>query len=469
MDTTLRFDRGTLVLEGFSQLPADIANYFRYDARIDAFRASSHRYNAILQHLRGMLAANRVPRYDRLRLQPALSFDTYRHQQEALEAWKGANGRGLVVLPTGAGKSLIGILAIAWAGRSSLVVVPTIDLMHQWYALLRAAFPDFEIGLIGGGYYEVRGLSVATYDSAAIYMDRLGNRFGTVVFDEVHHLPSDFYRTIAEFSIAPFRLGLSATPERSDQRHIDLIDLVGPVVYRKEAGELAGDVLAPFKINRIYVDLSEGEREAYEQALALRNNFLRDHNIALSSLHGWRNFVMLSARSQEGRRAMRAHREARRLAHAAPAKLRALESLLAEFVHEKIIIFTEDNSSAYEISQRFLIPCITHQTRVKERHDTLWSFKQGEYRAVVTSRVLNEGVDVPDASVGIILSGSATNREFVQRLGRILRRGENKRAVLFEVIAKQTKEELASFRRRRPLPFESPQLSLFALLDREED
>src|SRR5687767_4278348 len=116
MDTSLRFDRGTLVLEGFSQLPEDIANYFRYDARIDAFRASSHRYTAILQHLRGILATNRAPRYDRLRLQPALSFDTYPHQQEALDSWTGANGRGLVVLPTGAGKSLVGILAIAWAG-----------------------------------------------------------------------------------------------------------------------------------------------------------------------------------------------------------------------------------------------------------------------------------------------------------------------------------------------------------------
>src|ERR1051326_2031566 len=208
MDTLLRFDRGTLLLEGFSQLPEELARYFRYDARVDAYRAPSHRYFEIIAKLRGMLTANRAPRYDRVSLKPALSVDLFPHQQEALDSWKAAQCRGVVVLPTGAGKSLLGVLALAWAGRSGLVVVPTIDLMHQWYALLRANFPDIETGLIGGGYYEVHDLSVATYDSAAIYMDRLGNQFGTLILDEVHHLPSDFYRTIAEFALAPYHLGL---------------------------------------------------------------------------------------------------------------------------------------------------------------------------------------------------------------------------------------------------------------------
>ena len=100
-------------------------------------------------------------------------------------------------------------------------------------------------------------------------------------------------------------------------------------------------------------------------------------------------------------------------------------------------------------NSRFLIPAITHQTRVKERHRTLQRFNAGDYPFLVTSRVLNEGVDVPAANVGVVLSGSGSVREHVQRLGRILRRGEGKRAVLYEVVAEDTGEELTSERRRR--------------------
>ncbi|HRE53458.1 MAG TPA: helicase-related protein, partial [Candidatus Competibacter sp.] len=151
-----------------------------------------------------------------------------------------------------------------------------------------------------------------------------------------------------------------------------------------------------------------------------------------------------------GRRAMRAHRDARRIAHATPGKLRALGMVFANHPGVKTVIFTEDNATAYEVSQRFLIPCLTHQTAIKERQAFLDGFKSGLYTAIVTSNVLNEGVDVPDASIGVILSGSASAREFIQRLGRILRRGDGKQAILYEVIAKETREERVADRRRAP-------------------
>lgn len=226
--------------------------------------------------------------------------------------------------------------------------------------------------------------------------------------------------------------------------------MIGPIVYRKRPEQLAGDVLAEFQVRPVHVDLSPAERIAYQQALDERNAFLQANRLGLSTLDGWNRFVMLSARSVEGRRAMRAHRDARRIAHATPAKLRALGMILANHRGAKTVIFTEDNATAYEVSQRFLIPCLTHQTVIKERQDMLDRFKSGAYAAIVTSNVLNEGVDVPDASVEVILSGSASAREFVQRLGRILRRGDGKQAVLYEVIARETREERVADRRRTP-------------------
>lgn len=446
----LRFDRGTLVLEGLTKLPAGLDTWFCYDPRVDAYRAPANCYSAIIGPLKAELARNRAPRYQLRQLSCALAMTPYPHQQEALAAWQAAKGRGVVVLPTGAGKTLVGLLALCWARRDGLIMVPTLDLMQQWYALLRAAFPDQEIGLIGGGYHEPQALTIATYDSAARHIERLGDRFGLLIFDEVHHLPSEFYRVIAEFSLAPYRLGLTATPERSDGRDSDLPTLVGPIVYRKQPEQLAGEVLADFQVRPIHIDLSPTERTAYQQALDERNAFLQSNRLPLNTLEGWNRFVMLSARSADGRRAMRAHRDARRIAHATPGKLRALALIFANHPGAKTVIFTEDNATAYEVSQRFLIPCLTHHTAIKERQEFLDRFKDGSYKAIVTSNVLNEGVDVPDASIGVILSGSASAREFIQRLGRILRRGDGKQAILYEVIARETREERVADRRRTP-------------------
>jgi superfamily II DNA or RNA helicase len=443
----LRFDRGTLLLEGCSILPAGVKAHFRYDPRVDAYRAPAYLYPRIIGLLRPSLARNQAARYGRVALVVALPVEPYPHQAEALQRWQATGGRGVVVLPTGAGKTLLGLLALAWAQRNSLVVVPTLDLMHQWYALLKAAFPEQEIGLLGGGYHEVTALTIATYDSASRHSDRLGNRFGMLIFDEVHHLPSEFYRSIAEFSLAPYRLGLTATPERSDGKHDDLMELVGPVVYCKHPDELTGEVLAPFQIRPIFVELSAAERSAYRQALEERNDFLQKNGISLRSLQGWNRFVMVSARSPDGRRAIRAHRQAKRIAHATPAKLRTLESILNRHPRAKTVIFTEDNATVYEVSQSFLIPSLTHQTPIKERQQILEAFKDGTYTAIVTSNVLNEGVDLPDAAVGVILSGSASSREFVQRLGRLLRRAEGKEAVLYEVVARETREEWVAVQR----------------------
>ena len=119
----------------------------------------------------------------------------------------------------------------------------------------------------------------------------------------------------------------------------------------------------------------------------------------------------------------------------------------------RTIVFTEDNATVYAISRRFLLPAITHQTKVKERSKILTAFNAGELSAVVTSKVLNEGVNVPEANVAIVLSGSGSVREHVQRLGRILRKAENKTAVLYELVAAGTTEERTSEKRREHVAY----------------
>jgi superfamily II DNA or RNA helicase len=277
-------------------------------------------------------------------------------------------------------------------------------------------------------------------------MDRLGNKFGLVVFDECHHLPSPAYQLAARMSLAPFRLGLTATPERNDGRGYD--DVIGPLVYRKDITELSGEYLAAYETERIAVPLSPEEREAYDAARAEYIDFIRSQNIRMSAPDGWSRFLYLSSRSDEGRSAFLAYRRQRSLALAAPGKLDVLARLLHNHRHDRTIVFTEDNATVHAISRRFLLPAITHQTRVKERSAILASFNAGEFTAVVTSKVLNEGVNVPEANVAIVLSGNSSVKEHVQRLGRILRKTPEKHARLYELVAENTSEQRVSDRRR---------------------
>jgi superfamily II DNA or RNA helicase len=145
---------------------------------------------------------------------------------------------------------------------------------------------------------------------------------------------------------------------------------------------------------------------------------------------------------------MAAYRRQREIAFAAPAKLDYVALLLDRHRDDRTLLFTQDNATAYEISRRFLVPIITHETRVRERSEILAGLAEGSYGAVVTSKVLNEGVDIPDAAVAIVVSGSASVREHVQRLGRVLRAREGKRALLYELVTAGTTETFTSARRR---------------------
>jgi superfamily II DNA or RNA helicase len=445
---TVSFVSGTLELHawpGGVALPACCA----WDERTVCHRAPGLAYAEVVR----ALVASKTPYEDIARGYTELACgarvhrDPRPYQSEALSAWVAHRGRGVVVLPTGAGKSHVALLAIEAKKRSTLVVAPTLDLVRQWFDLLAATFGT-RIGLVGGGEHDVQPLTVTTYDSAFLHMDHLGARFGLIVFDECHHLPSSAYALAARASIAPFRLGLTATPERVDGRDAELGSLIGPIVYRKDIVELSGDYLAEYDVERVSIELSPEERTEHDAERAIYRDFLRRRGIRMSDPSGWGQFIIQASQSEDGRRAMTAYRRQRELAFAPVAKLDYLEHLLHVHRKDRAILFTQDNATAYAISRRFLVPVITHQTKVRERSAILGGLSEGTYRAVATSKVLNEGVDVPDANVAVILSGSSSVREHVQRLGRILRKKADKRAVLYELVTESTTETYTSDRRR---------------------
>lgn len=457
----LRFHGGTLELhfpreatgkplQRPSWLPASCL----WDPRAHVFRAPAMAYHEVVRALHGAGVAydDRARAYETLPSGARFLMEPRPFQREAIDAWKGSGGRGVVVLPTGAGKTHVAIMAIHARARSALVVAPTLDLVRQWYDRLREAF-QIPVGVVGGGEHRVEALTVTTYDSAHIHMEHLGNRFGLVIFDECHHLPSEAYGSAAESCLAPFRLGLTATPERQDGREGELERLLGPIVYRQEIVALSGEYLASYETRRIKVQLSAEEQEAWAEARGIYLDFVRAQGISMGSRDGFRQFLMRASQSEPGREALHAYRAQRAIAFAADAKLEYLDLLLHVHRQDRMLIFTIDNATAYKISRRFLIPVITHQTKVTERSDILSGLAEGRYRAVVTSRVLNEGVDVPEANVAVVVSGTGSVREHVQRLGRILRKREGKTAVLYELVTEGTAEAHTSERRREHVAY----------------
>jgi len=443
---TLRFEDGTIRVEG---APGDGLPGVESDPRTDTGRAPAYRYADLRSACRerGLEFDDRVLE-DRSLEGLASTYQLRGYQREALAAWEAADRRGVLELPTGSGKTVIAIAAIEDVAAPTLVVVPTIDLLEQWRRELATEF-DRPIGQLGGGEQRVEDLTVATYDSAYLRADDLGDRFEFVVFDEVHHLGGEGYREIARMLAAPARLGLTATFERPDGAHEVIADLVGERVYGLEPDELAGEHLAAYDVRRLEVELTDEERREYERNQERFTDYLAKSGIEMRSGEDYRKLVLRSGNDPEAREALLAKQRAREVVFNSRAKLEACESILDRHHGDRVIVFTAHNDLAYRVAQRFLIPAITHHTPAAERRSILERFREGTYSRVVTSNVLDEGVDVPDANVAVVLSGSGSEREFTQRLGRILRPTEDGgRAVLYEVVSEETAEERVARRRR---------------------
>jgi len=467
---TLSFDQGTLLLNGLDQpvgqtaqaSPPDFIPGFIMDERVGAWRSEAYRYRDTVLWLRGRKIpfADRARHYDprEFHLQPRTEIQLYDYQEQAVAAWRRMDQRGIVVLPTGAGKTIIALEAIRAASRPALIVAPTLDLLSQWHKRLIDAF-DIEVGLIGQGVCDLREVTVITYHSAYRRMGEIGGRFGLLVFDEVHHLTAPEWTEIGRLAIAPFRLGLTATYDPRESEVLN--ELVGPLAYWKPVRELSGTRLAHYEVIRLSVDLSPDERRVYEREETIYQEYWLEYWRGRPDAQSSENkpekkfdnrleiLLREQARDAGARRAIEAWYRMRRIIAGAEAKLDLLEELFRRHASDRTVVFTATNETAYRISQLFLVPAITHRTNANERKNILQRFESGQYKAVVTSKVLNEGVDMPEAAVAIVLGGSGSSREHTQRLGRILRQRANKQAVLYEITARGTMETAISRRRRQ--------------------
>ncbi|MFC7142484.1 DEAD/DEAH box helicase [Halosimplex aquaticum] len=469
MTVRLTYEEGTIRISGAADLgesdPLDLS-YVERDARSKTLRAPAHRYTDLLTALDegGVAYDDRVLDLSDLPLES--TYELREYQQGALDDWGRADRRGVLELPTGSGKTVIGIAAMEALGTPTLVVVPTIDLLEQWRRELEREF-DREVGQLGGGEQRLADVTVSTYDSAYLRADELGDHFGLVVFDEVHHLGGEGYRDIARLLAAPARMGLTATFERPDGAHEVVEELVGPLVHRVDVDELAGEHLADYDIKRLEVELTPEEREVYERHQETFTDYLAQSGIQMRSGSDYQELVKRSGSDPRAREALLAKQRAREVMMNADEKVERLRVILDRHRADRIIVFTAHTDLVYRLSERFLIPAITHETGASERREILERFRSGEYSRVVTANVLDEGVDVPDANVAVVLSGSGSEREFTQRLGRILRpkggggpestdsearettqSSLGERALLYEIVTEETAEERVARRRR---------------------
>lgn len=451
----LVYDRGTVVLRDvpedvdLSGLPGVL-----WDSRVRSLRAPARHYLAIHAELarRDVHFTDEVFRgadlpgaWQEQGLRP--------YQDSALWSWQAAGRRGVVVLPTGAGKTRVAVTAMARAHRPALALVPTRALLAQWVREISCMFSG-PVGCLGDGERRLEAITVATFESGWRHVERLGNRFHLLVVDEVHHFGSGLRDEVLDLCAAPERLGLTATPPDGAAAH-RIAELVGPTVFQLSVGDLAGRYLAPFELVTMSLDLDPSERAAWERAVAvyrpLLRTFMRDHPGA-----DWLEFARDAARTEEGRRAIAAHREARALLAFPSAKRAAVRALLRRHRGARTLVFTADNATAYAVAREHLLMPMTCDIGRTERAATLERFRRGELSALVSARVLNEGIDVPDAEVAIVVGGTQGGREHVQRIGRLLRPSEGKTAVLYELVMRGTSEVLQARRRREGLASRQP-------------
>jgi DNA excision repair protein ERCC-3 len=359
------------------------------------------------------------------------------YQKLAVEKfWEG--GSGVVVLPCGAGKTIVGASAMTVAQTNTLILVTNTVSARQWKAelLKRTSLSEDDIGEYSGSVKEVKPVTIATYQ---ILTTKRKNEYahlallnakdwGLIVYDEVHLLPAPIFKMTADLQ-ARRRLGLTATLVREDGKEGDVFSLIGPKRFDAPWKEIeAQGYIAPAACFEVRVNLQDEERLDY---------------------------------------AMSAQDDRYRIAATSPVKIQVMQDLLARHVGEPTLIIGQYLDQIYTVAEALGVPFITGETPIDERERLFQAFRDGVEPTLVVSKVANFSIDLPEASVAIQISGSYGSRqEEAQRLGRLLRpKADGRKASFYTIIARDTVDQDFAQNRQR---FLAEQGYSYEILDAEQ-
>ncbi|MGI5285958.1 DNA repair helicase XPB [Nonomuraea polychroma] len=343
------------------------------------------------------------------------------YQQEAADAfWHG--GSGVVVLPCGAGKTIVGAAAMAHAQATTLIMVTNTVSAHQWKTelLKRTSLTEDEIGEYSGSKKEIRPVTIATYQVMTTrrkgvysHLELFDARdWGLIVYDEVHLLPAPIFRMTADLQ-ARRRVGLTATLVREDGREGDVFSLIGPKRYDAPWKEMENQGwIAPADCVEVRVTLTDEERLAY---------------------------------------AMAESEERYRFCATTPSKTHVTEALVRRHLGEQVLVIGQYIDQLDELGEHLNAPVIKGETRIKERERLYQAFRDKEIQVLVVSKVANFSIDLPEAAIAIQVSGTFGSRqEEAQRLGRVLRpKADGGGARFYTVVSRDTvDQEFAAHRQR---------------------
>ena len=359
------------------------------------------------------------------------------YQVQAVDSfWHG--GSGVVVLPCGAGKTLVGTAAMARARSTTLILVTNTVAARQWRdeLLRRTTLTEDEIGEYSGARKEIRPVTIATYQvlttrrkGVYIHLELFDARdWGLVIYDEVHLLPAPVFRMTADLQ-ARRRLGLTATLVREDGREDDVFTLIGPKRFDAPWRDIeAQGWIAPAECVEVRLTLPDAERLAY--ATAEREDKYR-------------------------------------LAATASGKNRVTERLVAKHADDQVLVIGQYLDQLAELAEHLDAPLITGATTVRERQRLFGAFRTGEVSRLVVSKVANFSIDLPEAAVAIQVSGSFGSRqEEAQRLGRIMRpKADGRTATFYTVVSRDTVDQDFAAHRQR---FLAEQGYTYRIIDAED-
>lgn len=426
------------------------ADVVRYSKDLGGYLVPPFKYFKIKEVLesQGLLVRDEtgVPASSELPLKLQFRGELRPYQREALDSWIKHGYSGILALPTGSGKTVIAIAALALLSERALIVTYTREQMFQWVDKI-LEFTNAPRDIVGTYYSDEKRIApilVTTYQTAFRHIKRLAPLYTVLIIDEVHHLPADKFRHIAINAYATKRMGLSATVIREDGRHTELFPLMGGIVYHKAPHELSEEgYLAPFVIRQVYVSLTGEERRRLTELRKLYRQY--------SEGYTFQQILELARKGVErAQKALSIHSKIQQLVHKARNKVSAVRDIVAKEVERgsKVIVFTQYVDQALELGRVLGAPVLYGGLDPKSRKQILEGFKSNAYRVLVVTTVGDEGIDIPDVNVGVIVAGTGSRRQFVQRLGRLLRPADGKQAVLYEVVVRGTAEEVQAKRRK---------------------